>query len=769
MARLSRATLDDLVKSGLTEDTILKAEIGDPESNPLLSEKLRLQKVQVGYFLPYFYTNGKRNGHYRIKVLAPTSLPKYLQKPRTPNHAYCPPGPLLPKNWTKDTDIPLVITEGEKKALAACQWGFPTVGIGGVASWRTHRLAVSSDNVTPDPENPKTAFVDFAKGVWSLIVVPEFREIQWAGREVTIAFDSDSTSNPGVQTAAFELGWWLAEQGASVGQFIMPALNEGTKTGLDDYLGASAENRSEFHYALTDFPLPPHPKPWLQDELNKAKITRVQIRRIAEVLLSVVDNWGRRYRDNQDNYYFFEARTKVLHPFRLEQTGQLRSTSFGAVLIQKLGLETADTQVNSRFADLFATQPTIDKVEPRRVTYASEEAAYWQIGDGRLAKITADEIALLDNGTDNVLFLPDQVVPLNEDALVAAIEKVPHVLGSLWYDALATLNLQALPSLTIEQTRILLTCVFHLSPWLNRWRGLQLPLEVAVAEPNSGKTFLYNLRLGILTGKPELEGMPDDFRGWVSAVSAAPGLWVADNLGNVRSDYWHRFNDELARLVTDPAPSIELRQLYTTSTVTRIPIQAAFAVTAVKNPFTAPDVLQRSLIYSMRAIPSGERDSNWYVRRIRDRTQWVAGHLVALQQFLTLVEERWNPEYRSGFRLVHLEQALLLMGEAIGYGNEIQGVVAELPQMTAQTVAEYDPVIEALNAFAEEHTSPVATPSDVVEWATSDPEQRYNAIKTLSNSILLGRYIWGHAYDIEQSTGMTPVKRHNATVLKLRT
>jgi len=289
------------------------------------------------------------------------------------------------------------------------------------------------------------------------------------------------------------------------------------------------------------------------------------------------------------------------------------------------------------------------------------------------------------------------------------------------------------------------------------------PLEVAVAEPNSGKTFLYNLRKGILTGRPDLEGLPDDFRGWVSAVSAAPGLWVCDNLGGVRSDFWHRLNDELARLITDPNPTVELRQLYTTASVYRVPIQAAFAVTTIKNPFTAPDILQRSLIYHLRAIPSGKRDANWYENQLRDRTLWLAEHLLATQAFFKQVEEHWDDGYLSGFRLVNLEQSLLLMGEALGL--DLKSAVAALPKMVSANVAEYDPIVEALVAFVDEWHKPEATIGNVIEWVQMDQERRYVNIKSLDNTILLGRYISAHVYDIEQATGMQIVNKHNQRML----
>ncbi len=49
------------------------------------------------------------------------------------NHFYIPPN--FPPEAIADPSIAIFITEGEKKALKACQEGFPTIALAGVWSW----------------------------------------------------------------------------------------------------------------------------------------------------------------------------------------------------------------------------------------------------------------------------------------------------------------------------------------------------------------------------------------------------------------------------------------------------------------------------------------------------------------------------------------------------------------------------------------------------------------------------------------------------------
>jgi hypothetical protein len=765
--RLSSLSLRNLRESGLTDATIERAAIKDDstdEETAALLDKLRV----TGYVIPYVDSKGGSSGHYRVRVLAGAAkVPKYLAPPKAGNHVYLPPG--LPQGWLSDTNVPIVITEGEKKALAGVQAGIPTIGVGGVDSWRTRTFRIPVTSVIRDNDALIVKVGEDGARELESSVAPELLDIVWHDRRVIIVYDSDTITNPEVQRAAFELGLWIDTQGADIGQYYLGE-NDGHKQGLDDYL-LQEDNRIYLADLMEDpnvnfpFPMPANPKPWVQKELGE-KPTRDRQRRVARGSLSYLDAIGRRYKDTADNYYFFEDATKILHPFRLDNLGQLRQSSFGSLLGNRLGMQTADSLVMSRLADLFTSQVPIQTVQPKKVLSSTRDTIYYQLSDGRMAIVTAEGIEFADNGTDGQLFLPETVETMDEPGLQTAITKVdraPHK----WFDALSTVNLRPMGALTIDQTRKLLASLFYLSPWLNRWRGMMCPLEIAVAEPNSGKTFLYNLRKGVLTGYPDLEGLQDDYRGWVTAISSAPAMWVCDNLGSVRTDFWHRLNDELARLITDPHPTVELRKLYTTSSISRIPIHTTFAITSIKNPFTAPDILQRSLIFELEAIPIDRRNGNWYTSRMAARTEWLAEHLVVIQRFLKAVKANWDPNYISGYRLVHFEQALLRMGEVLGFGPEMVQIVSALPGVVAASVAEYDPIVEALMMFVEEWQMPTAAISDICDWVQGDTDRRYSNIKTLGNSILLGRYIKSHTYDIEQSTGMKVVKKHNASVLQL--
>lgn len=184
--------------------------------------------------IPYFstrgelqrYVNGDGREHpfCRVRYLAPRRAQgfvrakqlRYSQPPGSGVRAYFPPC----LDWLAiafDAKEPVIVTEGEKKALAASLAGFPTIALGGVWSFSVAR--------TPD-------------------LLPELAEFAWNGREVYICFDSDAVTNPNVLAAEARLVEELQrKRGARCFLVRLPAPGDGSKCGLDDYLvqyGASA-------------------------------------------------------------------------------------------------------------------------------------------------------------------------------------------------------------------------------------------------------------------------------------------------------------------------------------------------------------------------------------------------------------------------------------------------------------------------------------------------------------------------------------------------
>lgn len=196
----------DLEKSGLTEKTIQGHYI---RSVPpaMISRLLGFDPpgVRSAMLLPFRSQAGGFMDHVRVRVFPPLTdaaghTTKYLQPKGTPPRLYFP----VPVLRVLMDDCPLWVIEGEKKALAVSQAGYPAVGVSGIEGWHRAR---------------------------SLDLLPDFDAIRLEGRIVELLPDGDVQTNPLVRQAVERLALALRRRGARPRLVLLPS---GVK--VDDYL-----------------------------------------------------------------------------------------------------------------------------------------------------------------------------------------------------------------------------------------------------------------------------------------------------------------------------------------------------------------------------------------------------------------------------------------------------------------------------------------------------------------------------------------------------
>jgi hypothetical protein len=219
LADVTYLALQDLARSGITGDQAGAAGIGVVANAKAICDEYAAAPALV---IPYLDVDGQHLSppFARIRYLAdppskngnPFKAPKpqrYAQPSNSGVHAYFPPGTRV--DWravSEANDYPLIIVEGEKKALAASLHGFATVGLGGVYN-----------------------FISLGE------LLPELEAFAWKGRPVYICFDSDAAHNPQIQAAEARLATELSLRRSAVLHLVrLPNLSDGSKQGIDDYL-----------------------------------------------------------------------------------------------------------------------------------------------------------------------------------------------------------------------------------------------------------------------------------------------------------------------------------------------------------------------------------------------------------------------------------------------------------------------------------------------------------------------------------------------------
>lgn len=217
MTDAAELALADLARSGLTAD--------DATRHGLYAVDAATAVLGAGYrsdpalVIPYYDLAGApvllddgrpfvRLRYYEpegVRAWRPRASAKYGQAVGSPTRAYFP----RDIEWSQlPDDAPLLITEGEKKAIAATKLRWPCIGLGGVWNWlRNGEL------------------------------LPELAALRWRDRPVYIVFDSDVAAKPQVALAQARLIKELSTQrGADVRVVRIPPKDTGGTRALDDFI-----------------------------------------------------------------------------------------------------------------------------------------------------------------------------------------------------------------------------------------------------------------------------------------------------------------------------------------------------------------------------------------------------------------------------------------------------------------------------------------------------------------------------------------------------
>jgi hypothetical protein len=784
--------IEDLAHSGL-EPQDVRARIAGP------SEKQATNTPQgvEAYVLPYSDFYGNPQPFYRVKLIDPPDPDvRYKQLATEPNHVYFPLSFSAALRGAKA----IFITEGEKKAAAACKAGFACVGLGGVDSWRNRTVKLHKD--AEIGTNKQGAIVakmpsgseaieetgSLAKGMTELIDYVIKKRIP-----LVICFDSElnipNFIKYQVQRAAATLAYELRFRGVPFDQIKQVILKpptgfsyegiENKKLGLDDFL-MHKEMGPDYleellNTALTSrsaFPKHPNPRDFVSRKLQRMNIPRSDLQALACAITCELDSKGMRLHcPDDDNMYYFDEKDYRLLKVQFSNEMRFSQSPFGIKLYREFGLSSADLRLLSVLNAQFCGEQPVQSVKPEKVLALRGDNFYYQISDGLMVRVNAEGIQILTNGSDDVLFEGELVKPIPHQQLrelVAQYQNTPQ-LPNFWYPTLQDARIKESPD---DKTRKLLSYLFTISPWFYRWRSTQLPIEQMLGEAGSGKSTLYSLRLQILTGISILRNAPNDIRDWTASVAATGGLHVTDNVHMTNGRLKQELSDELCRIITEPDPHIERRKLYSDNQLIRTPVKAVFAVTAIKQPFTNTDIIQRSIIAELdKGTDEVVYDADWettQLNRYGGRINWIAHQLVFMQRLFQIVNTEWERGYKAKFRLINVEQ--LLMKAAKVYGDTADWIPDYLEGIRDEKTASSDSALEGLISWADKVRSTAQkkgqtralpamlfTTVDMVHHFEGDEEFGKNTL--LTNGRQLGHYLQDKKNTIAHLAGIVPADR----------
>lgn len=789
---------EDLAKSGLIPSDIYARPIESAER-----AACNIPHSTVGYAIPYFSLRGVPENFYRVRAF--DHIPKYKQPKDTTNYVYFPP-----KFYeTAQKSSYILLVEGEKKAALATKRGFACCAFGGVDSWRNRSIVIPleselTQNTTKKQlkaKLPAGEGVDedtagnLAHGMQELIDY-----VLMHNKILIIAYDSDAEVGvkPTVQRAAASLGFELRFRGvpfANIRQIVLPPLGPvpemGTtnlpdvaqtesKVALDDFIMARGDSALlEIINAClkkrSAFPRHPSIRSFINKKLQRSNMSRKDVQALAIAILSDLDANGLRIKTPGDGQtYYFDFVSRKLYKTTFEQRAEnVTGTQFGQFLYRRYGLGGADQRLIIWLGTQFTGEEPVEEASAYHViarTTINDDSVRYQISDSQFVRVDADGIELFDNGEDSVLFESGNVLPLDAERLLQSFEQLSSdgsPLPNLWSKVLSYVRLK-----DQDKGRIITSLLYYMSPWLYKWRGMQLPVEMVIGESGSGKSTLCELRLAILQGTSKLRNAPTDLKDWHASIANTGGLHVTDNVQLVDRNMRQRLSDEICRLITEPDPAIEQRKYYTNAELIRLPVRSVFTFTAIQQPFQNADLLQRSIILELDKmggsadIPEVVYDSEWKEHQLRQyggREGWVAHHLLVLNRFFALVKQKWDPKYRAKHRLIHFEQSMLLMAEV--FGLDASWIPNFLSSIVDATLSETDWTFEGLRTYVDTQGAFIysndrkITCHDISEWAKI--EEEFMHCEMITNPRRLARYMQTHKSIIAMSCGLVEAGKVN--------
>lgn len=775
--------VDDLRKSGLTPADVRARPLGTAEKTATGSPM-----GVNGYVLPYFDLNGAPIQFYRVRLF--DCEPKYKQLADTPNHVYFPPrlGDLLP------TAKYILLTEGEKKAAAAVAHGFPCVALSGVDSWRTRTVLLPKDAALaerkdgrlsaklPSGTESQEQYDSLAKGLHELINLVMKRNIP-----IIICYDNDSHNEDGegvnrfeVQRAAAVLGYELRFRGVplrNIRHLVLDTRGQG-KLGLDDFLTSDDVNLGpkQLQAAITRnlakrsaFPRHPNPRDYVNKRMQKHNIPRHELQAIGIAVLSDLDARGLRLRaPDEDQLYYFSDEKKSLTKVNITLKPDFASTPFGIQVYNDYAVTWSDHKFMGWLGTQFAGEEPVSEVYPEKVLCWRGDRLYYHLNDGTQIRVTEDSIDVLDNGADGVLFEAGMVEGISTREFLLGLELTQAgEFRNQWLDVLKDARIKSDEGDKRDQQRRLLSLLYYISPWFYRWRGTQLPVEITTGEAGSGKSTLYELRLDITTGVPKLRNSPADLRDWNAGLATTGALHVTDNVQMADVNLRQRLSDEICRLITEPKPSIEQRKLYTDTGIVRIPVRCVFGITAIKQPFTNVDIIQRAIITELDKGTSSELtyDADWkqhQLDRFGGRAQWLAHQLLVVQHILQLIGTGWEERYKAKYRLINVEQLLMIADQVFGAGGE--WIPDYLEYARDSKAQDADWALEGLSAFAKnvKEKNPGRWQTFKIDCSIisgwCQEQEEFEECKVLCTSRALGRYIAANKHTVATVTGLVADK-----------
>lgn len=636
--------LADLKRSGLNGVDVAAMQLASLDAAAV--HRLTKHARVPAYVLPYFDQSGVKTDFFRLRFLGDVhdlrtgKVIRYWQPPKSPVHAYFPPGMPWQKAAT-DAKAPLLVTEGEKKAYAGAKLLNRLVfGIGGNWSFQVNGE-----------------------------LLPELKTFDLTGRLVEFAPDGDWQANPDVRRGWEEFSRLFVASGAE-GYWIR--LRPGDK--LDDVLvreGTAGVERCER--------VPFDARKMISLARVAPKIgAHERKERIASIVEQSLLGRGSFHNADDEPLYFDKAEHRLISLRTHDDPAQR------AFLLGVFGINASQNEYRFVHEQLhaYALRQGGPALTPLFAHFDRAHAVlYVDVGGGRIARVTEDGHALVPNGTDDALFRgcsmsPVEIAKRGSEKALRTVLDLPNFAGGRW--------------LTREQQQMV---------WKLHFFSLFFPSELPTrplvllyAQKGAGKsTGARAIGLSLYGPDFEVTSLTDPESDELTAALVNNPLVVVDNIdGRMRG-----IENLLAVAAT--GGKITRRALYTTMQQVKFALRARVIATSRQpDVFVRDDMRDRTVILPLEPIEHHRAESDIQHDVLAARPAlWahVLERLPAIVRALSRFKER-----PIKHRLADFSKFCLAAGPVLGYRQQdVETMLDALESERTAFANDHSSLLQALN------------------------------------------------------------------------
>ena len=392
------------------------------------------------------------------------------------------------------------------------------------------------------------------------------------------------------------------------------------------------------------------------------------------------------YHDEQDTYLFFELEKKLIRIHQDESEFQKLMARYGIMMSESISRFMIDYLQAEAFLNGKLT------VVHQFAFYNKDTfCLYIYNNKNQIYRISQDQIELLDNGIDNVLFLEDpSAEPFELDLDSPSTDEKTSLLNEELTDKI---NFSE-DVLTVDERRLL----FHYYLLSLLFKSIQPTRVISCffGAKGSGKSITLRKIGMLLSGsKFDVKSLPqneDDF----DVIAINSYLFFIDNADTKCS--W--LNDRLARAAT--GAEISKRELYTTAKVFKKRMQCFMGITSRTPHFRRDDVAERLLLMPVQRFKNIIPENVLLESILANRNAMLTELFRYAQQAIRALY-RWKDVRESGsFRMADFYAFTVKLARSDGCEDKVINLFKKMNQEQSLFTLGHDVIFELLSEWVKQ-------------------------------------------------------------------